>query len=560
MEKDTVGCRRDIGDAPTFRCVSLQAALGSPSLDPAALQAVALAVASERSVEAVLERIVQGLARQRDVALVRVWLIRPGDVCEACPMRSRCPDQSRCLHSVASAGTPRTPRGEDWSNPDVGDPRLPLGVFRIGRIGASGGALLVNGYTSEGSANPDFIEREGITSFAGQPLVFRGEILGVLGVFGRGAIREDELRWLRTFADHAAVAIANGQAFAEIERLHRELEAENAYLREEVHDALPFGRLVGQSPALRAILPQIEQVASTDATVLILGESGTGKELVAREIHDRSRRAHRPLIKVNPSAVPREMFESEFFGHVRGAFTGALHDRPGRFQLAHGGTIFLDEVGELPLELQPKLLRALQEGQYERVGDDTTRQVDVRVLAATNRDLRADVASGRFREDLYYRLCVFPIEIPPLRARKDDIPFLAARFISLAARRLGVPAPRMTVRDGETLARHDWPGNVRELQNVIERAVILSGGKRLRLDLISLDRLPRAARGAVTAAGEVVPERELRRRERANVLAALERANGRVYGKGGAADLLGIRPTTLQSRLKALRISSPESS
>src|SRR6185503_5263474 len=344
--------------------------------------------------------------------------------------------------------------GEDWSRIDGDFRRFPLVVFKVGRVGAAGSALLLNDPTAEGWVRPDWVQREGIRSFGGQPLIFRGETLGVLGVFRRAPITDNEFRWLRTFADQAAVAIANGHAFAEIERLQQQLEAENAYLREEVDTAHAFGSIVGQSPVLCKMLSQVELVAPTDATVLILGESGTGKELVAREIHERSRRASRPLIKVNCSAVPREVSESEFFGHVRGAFTGAVRDRPGRFQLAHGGTIFLDEVGDLPLDLQPKLLRVLQEGQYERVGEDATRHVDVRVVAATNRDLPVEVRGGRFREDLYYRLGVFPIELPPLRARRDDIPSLARHFVSVASQRLGLPAPHITVQDCEELARY----------------------------------------------------------------------------------------------------------
>ncbi len=512
-------------------------------------------MAGERSVDAVLARIVKGLAGHPDVALARVWLLRPGDICGTCSMRPICPDQFRCLHLVASAGTPGASPGEDWSRVDGNFRRFPLGVFKVGRVGASGSALLLNDPSADAWARPEWIRREGIRSFAGQPLVFRGEMLGVLAVFRRTSMREDEFRWLRTFADHAAVAIANGRAFVEIEHLRHQLEAENAYLREEVDTALAFGSIVGQSSALRQVTSRLELVARTDATVLILGESGTGKELVAREIHERSRRASRPLIKVNCSALPPGMFESEFFGHVRGAFTGALRDRPGRFHLADRGTILLDEVGDLPLELQPKLLRVLQEGQYERVGEDTSRQVDVRVLAATNRDLEAEVRAGRFREDLYYRLSVFPVELPPLRERKDDIPMLAAHFVAIAARRLGVEEPAVTIAECEELTRYDWPGNIRELQNVIERAVILSDGRRLRLDLISLDHGPSETLATPTASDEVVPEREWRRRERANVLAALKRAGGRVHGEGGAAELLGIRPSTLQSRLKALGIS-----
>lgn len=347
---------------------------------------------------------------------------------------------------------------------------------------------------------------------------------------------------------------------AERESSHLQLEDENAYLREQVEVALAFGGIVGQSKALHHILAEVELVAPTDATVLVLGESGTGKELLAREIHQRSRRAAHPLIKVNCSAIPREMFESEFFGHVRGAFTGAVRDRPGRFKLADAGTIFLDEVGDLPLDLQPKLLRVLQEGQYERVGDDTTRSIDVRVIAATNRDLSDDVKAGRFREDLYYRLSVFPIRIPPLRDRKEDIAPLAAHFISLVSKDIGVPEAHLNEQQVAALKNYDWPGNVRELQNVIERAVILARGGELRPEqvLVARGQERRASQPSHPPASEVLSDEELRRRERANLIAALAKTSGRIYGVGGAAELLGLKPSTLQSRLRALGIRPRE--
>ena len=323
---------------------------------------------------------------------------------------------------------------------------------------------------------------------------------------------------------------------------------------------LPSCSIVGTSQVLREVMQQVDAVASTEATVLITGESGTGKEVLAKEVHRRSRRSKRPFVKVNCSAIPREIFESEFFGHARGAFTGAVHDRPGRFQSADGGTIFLDEIGDLPVELQPKLLRVLQEGEYERVGEDVTRSVNVRLIAATNHNLAEEVRAGRFRQDLFYRLNVFPLELPPLRARKEDIPQLAAHTISTVSTKHRVPAPRLTAEDIDRLQRYDWPGNIRELQNVIERAVILAKGVRLRLDV--------ALRNGAGASGEstwslgdrddvVLTDRECRDRERANVMRALARSAGRVYGRGGAAELLGINPTTLASRLRALKIAPP---
>ena len=326
-----------------------------------------------------------------------------------------------------------------------------------------------------------------------------------------------------------------------------------------MNNSIPSGRIVGGSRALRLVMQQVDAVASTDATVLITGESGTGKELLAKEVHRRGPRSNRPFVKVNCSAVPREMFESEFFGHARGAFTGAVRERPGRFQIADGGTIFLDEIGDLPVDMQPKLLRVLQEGEYERVGEDRTRQVDVRVIAATNHHLAEEVRARRFREDLFYRLNVFPLELPPLRARKDDIPQLATHTIARMSKRHGMPAPPLTREDSDWLQRYDWPGNIRELQNVIERAVILSKGGRLRLD-VALPNLAGAPGQTPSPSdsrsdGGVLTDRECRDRERANVIKALDRADGRIYGRGGAAELLGLNPTTLASRLRALKIA-----
>ena len=323
-----------------------------------------------------------------------------------------------------------------------------------------------------------------------------------------------------------------------------------------------FGDIVGQSPTLRKMLHQIAVVAPTDATVLIQGESGTGKELVARMLHKRSGRGHLPLVSVNCASIPRELYESEFFGHVKGAFTGAARDRAGRFETADGKTLFLDEVGEIPLELQGKLLRVLQEGEYERVGEETTRSVDVRVIAATNRDLMKEVEAGRFRQDLYYRLNVYPIVIVPLRQRKEDIPLLAAHFVEQAAKKLNRPRPPLPQAQVMLLRDYDWPGNVRELQNIIERAVILSQGKPLQFDLQG--DAPKKQVGAQTASPSGVPakqlvmvEAELRQRDRENIAAALHASNWRVYGPGGAAERLGVRPTTLLSRMKKLGLEKP---
>lgn len=350
------------------------------------------------------------------------------------------------------------------------------------------------------------------------------------------------------------------RTLAENARLREELERERDYLREEVNVAMNFGRIVGQSPVLKHMLAQVEAVAQTPANVLILGESGVGKELVARAIHARSPRADAPLVKVNCASIPKELFESEFFGHVKGAFTGAHRDRVGRFQLADGGTIFLDEVGEIPPELQGKLLRVLQESEFERVGDDVTKSVDVRVIAATNRDLEKLVVSGKFREDLFYRLSVFPIEVPPLRQRRDDAVQLAQHLLDLTCKDFGRKPIKLTRSQVEAIREYDWPGNVRELKNVIERAVILSQGHVLRLDL-SLPARGAKPAGSVTgneaARDAVLTEREMKALQKRNLVAALKQANWRVSGKGGAAELLGIRPTTLSDRIRVLGIKRP---
>jgi transcriptional regulator with GAF, ATPase, and Fis domain len=525
-------------------------------MNPEALQSVSLAVAAEPCVDSILARIVEGLRSQPGVALARVWLVAPGDVCGTCRSRAECPDKTRCLHLVASAGNPSSLQ-EDWSRLDGRFRRFPLSVRKIGHIGASGEGILIEDVARDSRwiASPDWLRDERIRSFGGQPLIFRDERLGVLGVFSREPLDGDAFRWLRTFADHAAIAIAHARALTEIQRLSDRIELENPYLREEVRGDAPAG-IIGSSAALSRVLEQVAMVAPTTAPVLLQGESGTGKELIARAVHERSTRAHQQLIKVNCASIPRELFESEFFGHVKGAFTGALRDRAGRFQAADGGTLFLDEVGEIPLDLQAKLLRVLQEGIFERVGDDKTHAVDVRVIAATNRDLNREVAAKRFREDLFYRLNVFPILLPPLRERPEDIGPLTRHFSEEAAKRFGLPAPRLPESEIRTLQVYSWPGNVRELRNVVERAVILARGAPLRFDDF---RAAPAARARPSPASEqerpgIVTESEWRRLERENLHAAIDAARGRVYGPGGAAELLGIRPTTLTSRLKTLGI------
>ncbi|MDB6123707.1 MAG: sigma54 specific transcriptional regulator with sensor, Fis family [Pedosphaera sp.] len=330
----------------------------------------------------------------------------------------------------------------------------------------------------------------------------------------------------------------------------KNLELENEYLQDEIRSER-CGSIIASSPALKKVLAQIEVVAPTQANVLILGESGTGKELVARAIHDLSERKNKPLVRVNCASIPKELFESEFFGHVRGAFTGAIKDRVGRFELANSGTLFLDEIGEIPLDLQSKLLRVLQEGQFERVGEDRTRTVNVRIIAATNRDLLVEAKAGRFRLDLYYRLSVFPMEIPPLRERTEDIGPLAEHFVKQSAKRLGVPAPRLTKGHVRELENYDWPGNVRELQNVIERAVILARNGRLQFELAAnASKIVPAISSPQSDAADLPSLNEIKSQEKAVTLQALQQARWKIYGEDGAAALLGLKPTTLVSRMK----------
>jgi len=331
------------------------------------------------------------------------------------------------------------------------------------------------------------------------------------------------------------------------------LKGQNAYLLGKIRNEHDFGGIIGRSASLRKVMQKIQLVASTDATVLITGESGTGKELVARAIHGHSARNRRALIKLNCSAVPEGLFESEFFGHVRGSFTGALKDKPGRFELADGGTLFLDEIGEVPLQMQAKLLRVLQEQELERIGDTHTRRVNVRLIAATNRDLTKEVEAGRFRLDLFYRLLVFPIEVPPLRDRREDIAPLAAHFIEQSTQRMNRPEAQVTKAALDQLTSYDWPGNIRQLQNVIERSIILWQEGPLNFDLpISQARQDSCNEVEPSAKPTLLTRDEFRRQQRDAILDALKQTNGKVSGPGGAAELLGMKPSTLGSRISSL--------
>lgn len=379
--------------------------------------------------------------------------------------------------------------------------------------------------------------------YTSTPILRDGKLDGAVVVF-------------RDISERKAIEKEREAAFAEIQTLKEQLELERDYLRDELDVTIHFGEIVGESRALQRTLEQIKAVAATSATVLVLGESGVGKEMIARAIHSNSARADKALVKVNCASIPKDLFESEFFGHVRGAFTGAHADRVGRLQLAAGGTLFLDEVGEIPLNLQGKLLRALQERQFERVGDDKTLDADVRIVAATNRDLETEVREGRFREDLYYRLSVFPLTVPPLRERAEDIVPLAHHFVALICRDLGRAPLRIGRQAAETLQRHDWPGNIRELRNVIERAIIMSKGDRLQLERVMSAPTPARPTSRVTGTtqDDFLTDAEMRERDKANLLTALRQAKWRISGDGGAAELLGLKPSTLAYRMRVFGI------
>ena len=424
-------------------------------------------------------------------------------------------------------------------------------VFRTGEI--------INLAKEQAAADPR-LAALGLNSLCSLPLLSRGRVLGVLGLGSsrEGAFLEDDVSFLGQVANQIAIAVENASAYGEISQLKDRLAQENVYLESEIRNELLFEDIVGKSQALQHVLREVETVAPADSTVLIYGETGTGKELIARALHNLSSRKSNAFVKLNCAAIPTGLLESELFGHEKGAFTGAIAQRVGRFELAHRGTIFLDEIGEIPLDLQPKLLRVLQEREFERLGSTRTLRTDARLIAATNRDLKAMVEEQKFRCDLYYRLNVFPIRVPPLRERREDIPLLVRHFVQQFSRRNNRVINTIPSETMQALVHYHWPGNIRELQNVIERAVIISKGTMLNVPVAGLqaDVIPKGSHAATkpTPADHKSLQDILDETERTEILRALEASNGILAGPTGAAARLGMKRSTLQLRMQKLGI------
>jgi formate hydrogenlyase transcriptional activator len=449
------------------------------------------------------------------------------------------------LSSTAVEGFEPTPKGQ-----------LPAQLaWFIGQLRAGETVVTPNiavDLPPEAAAEAEYARRTGLVSHLAIPLRIGGQIVGAIAFSAFRATRvwpEDLVARLKLVGELFALALARKReqeklstAMGEIRSLKGRLERENAYLR-EVAQVRSLRGLASRSPNFLRVIEEVSEVAKTSSAVLLLGETGSGKEVLAQAIHDASARKDRPMIKVNCAALPTSLIESELFGREKGAFTGALAKQAGRFEIADGSTIFLDEVGELPLELQPKLLRVLQEGEFERLGGTKTIRVDARVIAATNRPLAQAVKEGKFREDLFYRLDVFPIEVPPLRERREDIPMLSWTFVKEFSNSMGKPIEEISEESMSALREYHWPGNIRELRNVIERAMILSHSPTLRIKLSYASLRPSAAKLTAGSLDEA---------ERAIILQALEQCNWRIRGSNGAAALLDIKPTTLESRIKKL--------
>jgi formate hydrogenlyase transcriptional activator len=519
------------------------------------LRGVTRHMATVEDLPTVLQSITTAIVEHAGAAVAHIFLYLRDDECPVCrtgaPRVASVPDERRPLHLLAGAGMPF----------GVGDP-----VHRIGWESTGPSAELIRTpvptMIQDVADDPRWVDEPamqallrslGIKGLVCLPLAVRGEPVGAMGYLTRDVVDPQVVELLGIFADQAAMAIRSAQLFAELASHKERLQVENSYLQEEIRVERGFEHIVGASSALGGVLRKVRQVSPVETTVLLMGETGTGKELVARAIHDASPRKDRPLIKINCGAIPQGIVESELFGHEKGAFTGAVQRRIGRFELADRGTLFMDEVGELPLDTQVKLLRVLQEQEFERVGSTKPIKVDVRLIAATNRDVAREVAEGRFRADLFYRLNVFPIRIPPLRERVDDIPRLVDYFLAHFQRKMGKPLRGVTDNAMEQLTRYAWPGNIRELQNVLERACVLATGPRVSLGETLRAATPTPAGAGAPASQTLLP---LEESERAHIRRALAATSGRIHGPGGAAERLGINPSTLRSRMQKLGISA----
>jgi len=520
------------------------------------LRGITRQMATADDFETVLKSIVSGLVGGGQAVLARIFLLEEDHECAICRRRIDAGQmkatKERCLHLVAEGGGP--PGSASLFH------RLPLdSKLPVAEIARTRQAFLIDDWRAIDQFRDDeriapLWNSLGVIGVAGYPLEVHGDLLGAIGYLARRRITPEEYDVLGIFADQAAMAIKSAQLFADIERYKNRLEVENEYLQDEIRAESGFVGIVGESVTLRSVLQKVRQVAGVETTVLLTGETGTGKELIARALHDASARKDRPLIKINCGAIPQGVVESELFGHEKGAFTGAIQKRIGRFELADKGSLFMDEVGELPLDTQVKLLRVLQEQEFERVGSTRPMKVDVRLVAATNRDLEHEVAEGRFRADLFYRLNVFPIRLPPLRERPGDIPVLVDHFLAVFQRKMAKSLRRVDEKSMEQLQRYAWPGNIRELQNVLERACVLANGP-----VVSIGETLRAAPGMAPGNGSSTappPVQKLEDSERAHIRRALAVAGGRVHGPLGAAELLGINPSTLRSRMQKLGIST----
>jgi transcriptional regulator with GAF, ATPase, and Fis domain len=506
------------------------------------LERAAFQMTSSLNLEEVLNTITDGLVGELDAPLARIWLLRPGDICTECHKVSVCSNRERCLHLSASAGITANLDGEFR--------RFPLSSQHIGLIARYKEPLIKSDIQDDARfSNQEWMVDNGVRFHAGFPLIFREELLGVMALFSRRELEPVIVAHLSGFANQASIAIKNAQLFSEVQQLKNRLVAENVYMQEEIKLIHNFEEMVGNSEIFKHVLQIVEQVAPTDATVLIRGESGTGKELVARAIHNISPRKDRPLVKVNCAALPSSLIENELFGHEKGAFTGAFSRKIGRFELADRGTIFLDEIGDLPFELQAKILRILEEGELEHVGGLKTIKVDVRIIAATNHNLEKCIENGIFRDDLYYRLNVFPIKIPPLRERKEDIPQLVRHFVRKHSAKLGKNIDIIPHKIMVAFQAHHWPGNIRELENIIERSVIITQTNIIQTDGF-LDFQTEKSLGSSDPT-------TLRDVERTHILRILDETNWVIEGKHGASARLDIHPATLRSRMQKLGINRP---